>query len=82
MNLPSDIVWLEEDKKPKVVVKKYKCKCGSEIKESNKEKHFETKKHKKFIEKKKKTITIKPKKKLKLASKNKSKNPEIIVEII
>ena len=62
MNLPSDIVWLEEDKRPKVVVKKYKCKCGSEIKESNKEKHFETKKHKKFIEKKKKTIT--PKKKL------------------
>tara|TARA_R110001592_G_scaffold268772_2_gene535084 strand:- start:2701 stop:3528 length:828 start_codon:yes stop_codon:yes gene_type:complete len=64
MNLPSDIVWLEEDKKPKVVVKKYKCDCGSEIRESNKEKHFETKKHKKFIEKKKKTITIKPKKKL------------------
>tara|TARA_R110000751_G_scaffold38680_1_gene92659 strand:- start:187 stop:1158 length:972 start_codon:yes stop_codon:yes gene_type:complete len=63
MNLPSDIVWLEEDKRPKVVVKKYKCKCGSEIKESNKEKHFETKKHKKFIEKKKKTITITPKKK-------------------
>ena len=63
MNLPSDIVWLEEDKKPKVVVKKYKCDCGSEIKESNKEKHFETKKHKKFIEKKKKTITITPKKK-------------------
>ena len=50
MNLPSDIVWLEEDKKPKVVITKYKCKCGSEIKESNKENHFETKKHKKFIE--------------------------------
>ena len=51
MNLPSDIVWLEEDRKPKIIIPKYKCACGSEIRETNKHKHFETKKHKKYIEK-------------------------------
>jgi hypothetical protein len=53
MNLPKAIMFLEEDRKPKKVITKFKCCCGSEIRESNKEKHFETKKHKKYLESKK-----------------------------
>ena len=53
MNLPKDIMFLDVDRKPKVVIPKYKCCCGSEIRETGKDKHLETKKHKKYIAKKK-----------------------------